>query len=351
MSLRGAATVLPAALILLALTSGYIEAEEAEYASLKFTVYLDGVVSVNIQLTVNETYPTVEVALPATPLSDPLVLTGKGELLAYELAGCNLTVDTLGETNISIEYETLDLTYKNGLIWGFEVDAPVEFTVILPWNSTIVDLSTIPTEITTLPDGRISVSMPRGRQYVEYMSAGLDPASEALDAIAEALKAIEKAEKEGRTQGLEEARNLLEQAVNLLSQKDYVESKNKALESLEKAEKAVKPEKPVEPWIQSSLWIYLLPALAVLTILLSILYAKRRRSLEAIIQENPWLNEDEKNLLKTLWDKGGSAFESELREKLKLPRSTVWRMVKRLEREGMVTVEKVRGENRVRIRR
>ncbi|HDN62694.1 MAG TPA: winged helix-turn-helix transcriptional regulator, partial [Candidatus Bathyarchaeota archaeon] len=46
---------------------------------------------------------------------------------------------------------------------------------------------------------------------------------------------------------------------------------------------------------------------------------------------------------------GGEVFEAELREHFKLPKSTVWRMVKRLKREGLVEVEKVGGQNLIRL--
>ena len=44
-------------------------------------------------------------------------------------------------------------------------------------------------------------------------------------------------------------------------------------------------------------------------------------------------------------------YESELRKKFLLPRTTTWRAVKRLEREGIVEIEKVDQQNLIRLRK
>ncbi|MCX8162899.1 MAG: MarR family transcriptional regulator [Candidatus Bathyarchaeota archaeon] len=327
---------------------------EYRVENLDFIVYGDGVVSVRMRLTVDEVYPVITVKLPSSSADNLIVVSGSGELLPYTLRDSNLTIETLGVTGLTVEYETVELTYKDGILWGFRVDAPVNFTVTLPLNSTIVSLSSIPIRVSTLPDGRISIVMPLGLQYVEYISALYDPASRALEAIARALKSIEEAENEGRIEGLDEARRLLSEAINLLSRRMYSEAKAKALEALEAARRATKPSTSILDTIYIivlSYWYILLGLGIGVSALILSRRIKAYRSLEDLFEKNPWLNEDERNLLKILWEKGGAAYESDLRELLNLPKTTVWRMVRRLERSGLLRVEKVRGENRVHIRR
>ncbi|MEM4461963.1 MAG: MarR family transcriptional regulator [Candidatus Bathyarchaeia archaeon] len=327
---------------------------EYKVESLDFIVYGDGVVFVRMRLTVDEIYPVITIRIPSSTADNLMVVSSSGELLSYTLEDSNLTIQTLGVTSLTVEYETAELTYKDGVLWGFKVYAPVNFTVTIPPNSTIVNLSSIPIRVSTLPDGRIAIVMPRGLQYIEYISALYDPASKVLEAIARALKSIEEAEAEGRVEGLEKARSLLSEAINLLSRKMYLEAEAKALEALEAARKAVKPPTNILGIIYLilvSYWYILLGlGLGAAALILS-RRMKIYRSLDDLFEKNPWLNDDERNLLRILWEKGGVAYESDLRESLKLPKTTVWRMIRRLEKSGLLRVEKVRGENRVHIRR
>ena len=48
------------------------------------------------------------------------------------------------------------------------------------------------------------------------------------------------------------------------------------------------------------------------------------------------MREDDKEIVKFISEKGGQVFESDLRKKFLQPRTTMWRAVKRLEREGIV---------------
>ena len=44
--------------------------------------------------------------------------------------------------------------------------------------------------------------------------------------------------------------------------------------------------------------------------------------------------------MKFIFNNGGEVLESDLRKKFLQPRTTMWRAVKRLEREGVITIEK-----------
>ena len=59
---------------------------------------------------------------------------------------------------------------------------------------------------------------------------------------------------------------------------------------------------------------------------------------------------DDRALMLFITENGGQALESDLRKKFLLPRTTMWRTVKRLERQGLVTVEKRDSQNLVRLR-
>lgn len=62
------------------------------------------------------------------------------------------------------------------------------------------------------------------------------------------------------------------------------------------------------------------------------------------------MREDDKNMLRFISENGGQVLESDLRKKFLQPRTTMWRAVKRLERQGLVTVEKRDSQNLVKLR-
>ncbi|MFB5646124.1 MAG: helix-turn-helix transcriptional regulator, partial [Nitrosopumilaceae archaeon] len=72
---------------------------------------------------------------------------------------------------------------------------------------------------------------------------------------------------------------------------------------------------------------------------------------ETIFNLRPDLREDDKELINFIFNNGGQALESELRKKFLQPRTTMWRAVKRLERQGIIEIEKKDLQNLVRIKK
>ena len=73
--------------------------------------------------------------------------------------------------------------------------------------------------------------------------------------------------------------------------------------------------------------------------------------LETIFKLKSDLREDDKELVKFIFNNEGEALESELRKKFLQPRTTMWRAVKRLEREGVIEIEKKDLQNLVKLRK
>jgi uncharacterized membrane protein len=71
---------------------------------------------------------------------------------------------------------------------------------------------------------------------------------------------------------------------------------------------------------------------------------------DRILEENPHLRAEDQQVLKFLVEKEGAAFESEVRSKFQLPRTTIWRLVKRLEREELIEIRKAGGQNLIKLR-
>lgn len=74
------------------------------------------------------------------------------------------------------------------------------------------------------------------------------------------------------------------------------------------------------------------------------------RMVAGILAEKPHLRPEDQAVLLYLAEKDGAAFESELRNKFLLPKTTIWRLVKRLEREGLIEITKAGGQNLIKLR-
>jgi uncharacterized membrane protein len=67
------------------------------------------------------------------------------------------------------------------------------------------------------------------------------------------------------------------------------------------------------------------------------------------VLEMPDLREDDKEIIKFIHENGGSALESDLRKKFLLPRTTMWRAVKRLERNELIEITKKDQQNLIKL--
>jgi hypothetical protein len=69
-----------------------------------------------------------------------------------------------------------------------------------------------------------------------------------------------------------------------------------------------------------------------------------------ILIEKPHLRPEDQQVLKFLAEKEGAVFESEIRSQFQIPKTTVWRLVKRLEREELIEIRKAGGQNLIKLR-
>ena len=64
----------------------------------------------------------------------------------------------------------------------------------------------------------------------------------------------------------------------------------------------------------------------------------------------PWLREDQKAVIRYLAQHRNGVFESELREVFHTPKSSMWRLIKKLEEAGLLTVTERRRQNFIQFR-
>lgn len=68
------------------------------------------------------------------------------------------------------------------------------------------------------------------------------------------------------------------------------------------------------------------------------------------IRQKGNLKPEEKDILLFISEKEGAAFEGEIRNKFILPKTSLWRLIKRLERENLIEVTKIGGQNLIKLK-
>jgi uncharacterized membrane protein len=178
-------------------------------------------------------------------------------------------------------------------------------------------------------------------------------AESAFSWIEEARNEIEIAENTDRTIGLEIAKNLLQESEFAYDIGNYTQAEELARSSISAALDAIKEEGlPI-------IWIGAISIVVVLSIGIFIIIVRRESGkvidtpakfdLDRLFNEHPHLRLDDKEVLRFLADSGGGVFAAELRERFNVPRTSLWRMIRRLEREEVVVVSSIGGQSLVNI--
>jgi uncharacterized membrane protein len=229
-----------------------------------------------------------------------------GFLLTTQSENNTLEVETLGSSNILINYDTYSLISKDGKIWSFEIDSPVEFNVVMPQNSVIVGMSTFPIDMGVESD-RTKILLPSGLAEITYFLA-----------VAESSQVLVPTEK---TPVAEDDNSMM-----------YVIGGVVAIAII--AAIAIKMRNKPKQIISPSQT--------------TVLEKNEPFNIEKVL-EMPDLREDDKEIIKFIHESGGSALESDLRKKFLLPRTTMWRAVKRLERHELIEITKKDLQNLIKL--
>lgn len=271
--------------------------------SLNITVYNDGYVKVVHVIEPANYIVSVDVPFLGEHVEGLVILDDKGNALPYKINGSKVTVYFKNTTELMIIYYTPDLTTKKGAIWTLSFSSSVSAQISFPENAIIVDLSDIPLSI----KGN-SITMPPGNQSISYII---------------------------------EYRISLSSG-NIQSSKDQVATSNSStvlLNSNSSDSSGHLPFVLVFLAVGVSVGIY-----GYLTRLNSRKPNMNREEFEKMLEDLE-LSEDEKKALLYIFERGGKAPQVEVREALGIPKTTAWRMFKRLEKQGLIKIYKKKREN------
>ena len=345
--------------------------------SVDFTLYADGTAHVTQEAIADPTEPELRVQLFGKSIDNVVVQDQDGLLLSFDIDSKGALIQTFGASSVTIAYDSYDLVSKKGKIWTFSIDSPVDYTVTMPDESTVVDIAN-PDNIDAINDKQLSLL--KGKNQIEYFFNTSGPALSALNAINEVKSLITEATGDGID--VKSIQEKLDLAVFAYDNKKYTDAQDLASEAKGLAQKAIddfkKQDQPIKEnpvnWLKENVVgiatsiVAIGGAITTLTLILKKTKSAVKKTIspllnnkdedsepepevevdEIVTQE---MREDDKQLVSYLEKNGGQAFERDLRKKFLLPRTTMWRAVKRLERQGIIEIEKKDFQNLVKLKK
>jgi len=251
-------------------------------------VYRDGLVHVKMELSVNTTEPSLTIELLSSSVANVLAVDQSAMPLDYALSPPNLTVYSLGASEVILEYDTLALTKKEGLVWMLVLDTPYGLRATFPENSSIIAINRPPDRIQVRSNSPV-LTLSSGQWEISYV-------------IETPIATSSITNTPSSTSGLIQA--------------------------------------PSETLPFS--WL-LTVAVAVVAAAAGFMGFRHFRS-GARLQG---LTNQDREMLRIVSSSGGRILEAELREKLGMPKATAWRRVKKLERLGLIRVRRVGLQNEI----
>ena len=231
-----------------------------------------------------------------------------GFLLDVDVIADTALIQTFGSSVITIEYDIHDLVSKQGRLWTFSLDSPSDFTLLLPKNSAIVGMTNLPLNMEIINEQN-QLTFSSGSTEIDYFFS--------ISTISNTTEEIVNEE--------DNSSNIIIVGIiggiiviALVSVIIIAKNKQKNVKAIDE--------------------VIIIPKNNIL-------------DLETIFKLKPDLREDDKELIKFIFDNNGEALESELRKNFLQPRTTMWRAVKRLEREGVIEIEKKDLQNLVKLRK
>ena len=270
---------------------------------LDLIIYPDGSTHISAEIDIDPSLTDYELNLFGSTI-DNLVVVGDNEfLLDTDIIDNYVLIQTFGSSVINIEYDIHDLVSKQSKLWTFSLDSPSNFTLLLPQNSVIVGMNNLPINMEIINDQN-KLTLPSGKTEIDYLFSNTisNPISDTKTEINYFSYAI--------------IGGVI--VIILIGTVIIIRPKQKNL-------------KPVNHN--------------------TITEKNNILDIETIFKLKPDLREDDQELVKFIFNNGGKALESELRKKFLQPRTTMWRAVKRLEREGVIEIEKKDLQNLVKLRK
>ena len=276
---------------------------------LDLIIYPDGSTHVSTEIDVDPLVTDYELDLFGSTIDNLVAVGENGFLLTTDVIGNSALIETFGLSAVVVDYDIHDLVSKQGRIWTFSLDAPSDFTLLLPKNSVIVGMTNLPINMEIIND-QDQLTLSEGNTEIDYLFSATPVISDPIDPI----------------DPTPQSDYLMYVIIGGIAASAII-----AIAIIRAKQKTIKPLHDQQ----------------------SIETTQKAETIdtEKIFKLKPDIREDDKEIIKFISDNGGHALESELRKKFLQPRTTMWRAVKRLERNGIIEIEKKDLQNLVKLRK
>ena len=274
---------------------------------LDLTLYSDGSAHISSQLEVDPLDPDYEVSLFGSSIDNFVVVGENGFLLSSEIIDDKAMIDTFGSSSISIDYDIHDLISKEGRVWTFTLDSSTDYSLLMPPNSIIVGMDALPSNMDLIND-QTKLDLSSGLSEINYIFGSTQPPITISEQPSNDISTIALV-------GVPVVAAIAGVAI-MIKRKQTKSSSIIQTEVISKSQ--IKTD---------------------------------TTDTENIFNLRPDMREDDKEIIKFISANGGEALESDLRKKFLQPRTTMWRAVKRLEREGVIEISKKDLQNLVKLKK
>jgi uncharacterized membrane protein len=268
--------------------------------NLDLIIYPDGTTHVSTEIDVDPLSIDYELNLFGSTVDNFVAINENGFLLNHEIRGNSVFIETFASSVITVEYDIHDLVSKQSRVWTFNLDAPSDFTLLFPKNSAIIGMTNLPIDMQLINDQN-QLTLSSGETEINYLfstpiiTVPVDSSPESNYLIYVIVGGI--------------VASAIIATIIRVKQRTTKLTQNQQTTSIEQIDT------------------------------------------EEIFKLKPDIREDDKEIVKFISNNGGKALESELRKKFLQPRTTMWRAVKRLERNGIIEIEKKDLQNLVKLRK
>ena len=287
---------------------------------LDLIIYPDGSTHVSSEIDVDPLVTDFELDLFGSTIDNFVVVNENGFLLTTDVLGNSALVETFGSSVITVDYDIHDLVSKQGRVWTFSLDAPSDFTLLLPKNSAIVGMTNLPINMEIINDQN-QLTLSAGEAEINYLFGTIpnipDPT---IPNIPDPTIPVDPT---SQSDNLTYAIIGGVTVAAVMGVATIIRIKQKTVKPIHDQQTVQKTETIDTETIDT----------------------------ETIFKLKPDLREDDKEIVRFISNNGGQVLESELRKKFLQPRTTMWRAVKRLERNGVVEIEKKDLQNLVKLRK
>jgi uncharacterized membrane protein len=195
-------------------------------------------------------------------------------------------------------------------MWLFSVDAPTQYSLLMPKDTVIVEMNSFPISM-QVEDGQSYLVLPKGQTNISYYFSTLASAQSVEPPVSPTQ---EVAQDNSSILYIGIVIAAIVGAVAVVA----IKKRKSSAEIVKTIQKETEPEQQIDA--------------------------------KTIFDSKPDLREDDKEIINFLTENGGQAYESELRKKFLLPRTTMWRAVKRLERYEIIEIVKKDMQNLVKLK-